>query len=788
MKKHGIKVALFFALIGFLFTSCAQFWNDVLYGIMCPINSIYLYDKADYDRVLDADDPLEFNVGDDDIEVCYEIEYSASTTKELTFKLRSSDESVAVPVDSEIKTSLTTGSFKIRAVGKGDCQITMFVDKYDGKIPGYDVVYVKVNPKPVRIMDSNGNHINELTLYKGDSMYLYAENTYDNRSVRWNTSNGYNLKITEQGDKRLQCRIDALQKSEREIITLSSFDGKKNDYCYVTIADPQGWKVTVTNTSSIPAEIYPQDKFTLRCSVSVDSGISDDVYWESDNKAVAVVNSRGEVTAVSAGTANIYAVLSENASVKSPAVQIKVLAPPVKADQFFWGKWTRMDKGWNYEVEETAVIVNGQSHKIQSSTSEKLIVNGVGEFTKVSNSQINLHDDIYDIDIPFYRQGGTNLSYKVKVVGFKDVISGNDVNASSRAVSTDDPVEETITVKKGLKVKSQSEKYSSYQDSGETDEEGYVTLTAPVQGDSQTLTIEDEETKDIIVVSGLKIDNDGANMGTIPLVGKDDYSLKVTGTIPEESKNSGYLYGNNYKTYPLTLTITNISDIKSATSSCNIYTKDPKLNISLINSVFDIENVAIPTMKSGATMTIQLNVSYADLIENYEDTEILIEIKNMKTKRVWFDYVPLRFFAGQMPITITTTNINLNKESSLNGFLIYPDGNSKFFAVPEGEQKTLYIPVFGTKKDSYKMVFSGATVSGNLSETTAMCYKVLFNTETGVLPNLKNWDQMYDFGENNDEEDKATLIENDFEAYLEEGDIDFYKINVKSDSKTVYEK
>jgi hypothetical protein len=193
-------------------------------------------------------------------------------------------------------------------------------------------------------------------------------------------------------------------------------------------------------------------------------------------------------------------------------------------------------------------------------------------------------------------------------------------------------------------------------------------------------------------------------------------------------------------------------------------------------------------MKSGATMTIQLNVSYADLIENYEDTEILIEIKNMKTKRVWFDYVPLRFFAGQMPITITTTNINLNKESSLNGFLIYPDGNSKFFAVPEGEQKTLYIPVFGTKKDSYKMVFSGATVSGNLSETTAMCYKVLFNTETGVLPNLKNWDQMYDFGENNDEEDKATLIENDFEAYLEEGDIDFYKINVKSDSKTVYEK
>ena len=170
-----------------------------------------------------------------------------------------------------------------------------------------------------------------------------------------------------------------------------------------------------------------------------------------------------------------------------------------------------------------------------------------------------------------------------------------------------------------------------------------------------------------------------------------------------------------------------------------------------------------------------------------------IEVKNMNTKRVWSDYVPLRFFAGQMPITITTTNVIYNDKASLNGFLIYPDGNSKFFAVPDKSSKILYVPVFGnTDKYAYKMVFSGATVTGNLDESTAMAYGVKFNSTEAVTPNLQNWEALYDFGENingknNNDESNAMPIEADFEAYLEEGDIDFYTINVKSESKKVYE-
>ena len=116
MKKLSVRVALFFSLIGMLFTSCLGFWEEVLHGIACPINSIILYD---HDRGITSDvdeyNPIEFNVGDT-YEVWYDIEYSASTNQ-ATFILKSDDTSVAIPLESEKKTTTTSGYFTIKAVG-----------------------------------------------------------------------------------------------------------------------------------------------------------------------------------------------------------------------------------------------------------------------------------------------------------------------------------------------------------------------------------------------------------------------------------------------------------------------------------------------------------------------------------------------------------------------------------------------------------------------------------------------------------------------------------------------
>lgn len=785
MKKLGFRVALTFAFISLLFTSCLGFWEDVIKGVACPVNNIYLYTE-DYDHPPEADNPIEFEVGQN-YTVNWEVGYPALNSKEITFYLKSTDDSIAKPVKTEFKTSLTQGSFEIEAVGEGDCQIKMFVKDYEETYPGYDVVYVRVNPeKTVKIVDINGSHITELKMVKNDKVTLYVKNTTDKSTVNWSrTPEGVvSLKFSNSTTNK-SAEITALKKGQATV-TLSSYDRTKEDSCVIYVYDPSDWSISI-DSSSIPETFFTGQTFKLNYDINIDDGFNKKLYWKSSNTAVATVDENGNVKAGNAaGTTEISAELDEYSDVRSNKVVVTVSPPPVASHQFFWGKWTRMDNGKNYEIEETAVIFEGKSYTIGSSTDTTLDVNTIGKFTKISDRQINWHDDEHDIDVPFYRQGGTNLAYTVHVVGFTDEIGTANASNSvlGRAASTAD----TTVAKKGLKVRSQSEKYSTYTDEGTTDENGNVTLKAPVQGDTQTITIEDVETHDIVIVSGLKIDNDGSNMGTVPFVGKNDYSLNVTGTIPESAKNNGYLYGNSYKTYPLALTISNISEIKSATSSCKISTDDPKLSIKLVNSPYTLDSVAISSMKSGATKTIQLEVSYADLVENFIDTEIKIEVENMNTKRVWSDYVPLRFFAGQMPITITTANTEENNNASLNGFLIYPDGNSKFFAVPDHSSKTIYIPVFGTTNNyAYKMVFSGATVTGNLDESTEMYYKVLFDSDKATAPDLANWKQSYDFGEDNGTEAEAKAVEGDFEAYLSEGDIDFYTINVKSESKKVYE-
>ena len=70
---------------------------------------------------------------------------------------------------------------------------------------------------------------------------------------------------------------------------------------------------------------------------------------------------------------------------------------------------------------------------------------------------------------------------------------------------------------------------------------------------------------EIVVIPGLTINNTGDYMGTIALVGKDDYNLKITGTISDDQKDNGYLFGNNAKTYNMVLTITNTQTTPSST-------------------------------------------------------------------------------------------------------------------------------------------------------------------------------------------------------------------------------
>lgn len=469
----------------------------------------------------------------------------------------------------------------------------------------------------------------------------------------------------------------------------------------------------------------------------------------------------------------------EDSDLTSETANLTVISKP-----YFWGTWIRMDNGAEYEINETKVNYKGSnnsaliSYDIQNSTESRIEVTSLGAFEKQSESvmimKMRYSGATTDSDIPLFRKGGANLNYKLKVVGFND-----NLQSFSRAASASG----------GIKVKGTSKKYTSYVSEADTDDDGMVTLKAPVAGDEQTVFIENNDNK--IIVEGLKVNNDGDFMGTIPLAnGEKDYTLKVTGDIKD--KTDGYLYAD--KTYSMDLTITNISDdISSMPSVLKIAVADKDkryVTITPADANLDFAGISVSTLKPKAYKKVTLNITSSNFTAPYMDITIEVTITNSKTRRTWVDFVPLRIYRGQFPIAISAASGENNTRARLNGFLIYPDGNNEYFSVAHNETQLLYVPTF-SESEPYTMVFSGATsFSGDLMYSNEMYYTVNLDsfvprTVVTTGASILNFQGFAEFGYGNETENTAyqlTSTEKSLEAYLYEGDIDFYKFYVNTNA------
>ncbi len=206
--------------------------------------------------------------------------------------------------------------------------------------------------------------------------------------------------------------------------------------------------------------------------------------WTASPKEGTILSTSGTIT------------VNINYENKNTSFTITVNKKNETSNEFFWGTWVRMDNGKEYNVFETNVTQENKEYKITNSNDSNLYVNELGSFSKQSDSVIICNN------IPYFRKGGSNLEYTLKLVGFDDSIG--------RAASTPSTIS-------GKKVKGTSVKYPSFVSEAESEEDGTIRgLRAPVAGDVQTLTITDNDNT-IVVVTGIKVENNGDNMGTILL-------------------------------------------------------------------------------------------------------------------------------------------------------------------------------------------------------------------------------------------------------------------------------
>ena len=268
-------------------------------------------------------------------------------------------------------------------------------------------------------------------------------------------------------------------------------------------------------------------------------------------------------------------------------------------------------------------------------------------------------------------------------------------------------------------------------------------------------------------------------MGTIALVGKDQYNLKVTGTIDDRYKADGYMFVG--RTYPMTLTITNISDITATTSILTIESDNPAVTVV---SIGDDNLAATPvgSLAGGGTKILNLGVTCSDIDAAHIDAGIKVTIENVAADQIWVDYVPMRFYRQTVFFTVKALSPDNNDDAELKGFIIYPDGNSQYFSVGNNQYSTIEVPEFGDD-EPYLMAFCGATPNSGLY-STEMYYTVICGQHPLDINLSESGTQLAEyilFGEPNNSQPTAHSVTSAFQAYLHAEDIDYYRVTAAMD-------
>lgn len=157
-----------------------------------------------------------------------------------------------------------------------------------------------------------------LELSVGDTHELVAtvlpENA-TNKEVIWSSSDESVLTVTDG--------VITAIKEGKATVTVKSKDGFKSSTCEVTVnKEPSIVHVTSVSLNETTLNLETGDRYTLLATVLPSNASDKSVNWSSSNESVATVNSKGKITAVSAGQAIITVTTTDGGLTSSCTVNI----------------------------------------------------------------------------------------------------------------------------------------------------------------------------------------------------------------------------------------------------------------------------------------------------------------------------------------------------------------------------------------------------------------------------------------------------------------------------------
>ena len=222
--------------------------------------------------------------------------YGEELKKKLTATVYTTDKEKGVKWSSSNKDVATVDSNgKVVAKGQGTCYITARA-KFDTKKLAR--CKVKVQQMVTGVKSSK----NIVSLEKPGSSYTLkatcTPTNADDKSVKWESSNTLVATVNAVG------KILAKKKGSCTVTATTNDGTKLTTACKVTVKKQTVTKVTLSKKS---VALNRGKKLTLKATCTPTNAYNKSVTWSTNNKNVAVVNSKGKVTAKRKGTCYITA-------------------------------------------------------------------------------------------------------------------------------------------------------------------------------------------------------------------------------------------------------------------------------------------------------------------------------------------------------------------------------------------------------------------------------------------------------------------------------------------------
>ena len=410
----------------------------------------------------------------------------------------------------------------------------------------------------------------------------------------------------------------------------------------------------------------------------------------------------------------------------------------------YWGTWIEMATGNNMYVDSSNAFVKDSK-------------SGTQYVTDFNTYHLDGDNVLTNGKYYYFRKGGTNRSFKATVSGFSTTLE------SVRAASVG---------KQGVTGRRKNKNNGKDSEQIVSGADGVLSFSNAVAEDPQTVSIEAGQTN---IESKIEVTPkfDGENIGSIPIIEKGSYGFKTSYSIDSDAQ--GFLYGNSYAEYNLSMIFENIGDSICQTSYVEISWDDANLLLANYPSSKGIQT-NFSSIEAGNSYILKMSAKYGALDKEYIDVPIRIKITDTQTLCEWNDSITLRFYKGLVKVTFNCVAFNNSTQAVLNGFFIYPDGRSKRFYTLIGEEYDVYIP--WSEKD-YILVFSGAVDS--LSE---IGYSFCFDGKASLADLKSVWTVKeingYEPNNTTTTSAKITDLSTAVKGYLVKNDVDFYTVNNSS--------